>query len=186
MKLTLMQKNVFIGLVLTTFFLGKTVIATQTTILNQKTSQIINLINQFYSEQDKNLNNNNNLISTASRVIKNRKKHSINTLAKAYSLLADQAMYKGDSARAFQFSQDGLTLGVMKPSIQLNLLLKIIQGYNTQGKYTKVVTTADSVISMAKKEHDISTLLNACAYQATAYALMGNYTDGYRKLQIID
>jgi len=176
-----MRKKKSIWLLGVLIFIVNPVIASQTATLNHN----IKLIDQFYNEKNKNFTN-GKLVLTATEVIKNRKKHTINTLAKAYVLLADSAMDKGDSARAFQFSQDGLTLGVIKLPIKLNLLLKITQGYYIQGKYKEVIVTADTVIPLAKKEQNISTLLNSYAYQASAYALMGKYLDGYKKLQLID
>jgi len=180
-----MSKNVLLGIFIVLFFNSKTVIASQTVIGNQYISDNISLIDQFYNNKNQNITR-SKLISTITEIIKNRSRYSSNTLAKAFSLLADNAMDKGDSARAFQFSQDGLAQGPISPSIKLNLLLKIVEGYNIQGKYTEEIVAANTVIALAKKEQNIPALLNALAYQATAFALIGKYPEGYQKMQMID
>jgi len=180
-----MAKNVLIGIISLFFIFEKTVMASQTVISTQDVSKNLNQIEQFYSNKNKSINN-DKLIYIVTEIINHRNRYSSNTLAKAFSLLADSAMNKGDSARAFQFSQDGLKQGAITPSIQIDLLLKITQGYGIQGKYKEEIETAEKVIYIAKKQQDTPSLLNAFAYQATAFALMGKYFEGYQKMKMID
>ncbi|PCI59515.1 MAG: hypothetical protein COB35_11165 [Gammaproteobacteria bacterium] len=145
----------------------------------------IRKINQYFSNPAEDFSY-ETITSLASETIKNHQNYHTDTLAKAFSLLADAAIYKGDNARAFQFAQDGLAQGIVKKDIKLNLLKKILAGYYVKGKYNKVLSTVENIINSTEKKQDLSTLLIAYGYKASVYGLLGQYNNAYQQLQLID
>lgn len=67
------------------------------------------------------------VMSLSSSVIQNRQLYSQDTLGMVFILLADIASNKGDTARAFQFANDGVALRSINKLIRLKLMLKIAE-----------------------------------------------------------
>jgi tetratricopeptide (TPR) repeat protein len=180
-----MQKFVFTGVLV--FLLVVAIVPLTATALtvSEQTEGNVKAINHLFAQQQQELSYLQR-VTLPSLIIKNRKKYSKTTIAKAFSLLADAAFYKGDSARAFQFAQDGLAQDSIEQNVQLDLLLKVAAGYYEKGKYKSLLKIALKAINLAQKSNNTYYLLNAYAYQAAAYALLGQYNLAYRQLQLID
>lgn len=126
------------------------------------------------------------VLTLTNHIIKQRHYYEQTTLAKAYILLADIAINRGDLAKAFQFSQDGLSLNISEPIIKLNLLLKAASGYYAKGKFQQVKSVADDIILIAKDESLINYRLKALGYRAVVYALVVDYPNALQDLRQIE
>ena len=126
------------------------------------------------------------ILALTSHIIKSRHFYDQTTIAKAYILLADIAINRGDLAKAFQFAQDGLSLNISEPVIKLNLLLKTASGYYAKGKFQQVKVIADDIIFMAKDESLINYRLKALGYRAVVYALIVDYPSALKDLKQIE
>ena len=126
------------------------------------------------------------VIRIASAIIQHRRYYESDIIGKVYVLLADIATNKGDLARAFQFAKDGLTLNPLKPSIKLNLLLKMAAGYFIKGKHQQIFKIAEQVIELAKENNEIKFLLLGFSYRSMAFALIGEHHNALIDLQQVE
>ena len=126
------------------------------------------------------------VLSLTSHIIKHRHYYDQTTIAKAYILLADIAINRGDLAKAYQFAQDGLGLNISEPMIKLNLLLKTASSYYAKGKFQQVKQVSDEVILLAKDETLIAYRLKGLGYRAVVFALIVDYPSALKDLQQIE
>lgn len=126
------------------------------------------------------------VLNLTSHIIKKRRFYDQTTIAKAYVLLADIAINRGDLAKAFQFAQDGLGLNITEQHIRLNLLLKTVSGYYAKGKFQQVKTISEQILSLAKDETSINFRLKALGYRAVVFALIVDYPNALKDLQQIE
>ncbi|WDE11735.1 hypothetical protein [Thalassomonas haliotis] len=131
----------------------------------------ITRVDDYYLRQDESLPY-EAVVSLSSQVVQNRQYYSSNTLAKVFTLLADAATSKGDLAGAMQFAQDGLTLNILKPSLRLNLLLKVTKGHFAGGNFHRVFDSAGEMLLLADGAQAIKYRLMALAYRAMSNALL--------------
>jgi GGDEF domain-containing protein len=143
------------------------------------------LINDFYTQKNK-ATSYNQIVSLAREVIKNSTLYNDTLRAKAFALLADAAIYQGNTSQALQFAQDGLTQGTIDIEVQLNLLLKISAGLYLQSNYNDVLNNVEKIITLAQDKTYLKYRLNAYGYQATIYALQGDDKKAYAQLNKID
>lgn len=127
-------------------------------------------------------------LDLASKIINNRRLYEPTDIAKAYLLLADISLSKGDVTKAFQFSQDGLALTIQALEIRLELLLITAQGYYQQGKFQQVKSIAERILSFVEYEDKkyIIYRLKALGYRAMVYALVTDYPNALTDLRQID
>ena len=152
---------------------------------DQKIEENIALINSFYRYKGE-VPPYSQIVTLATTVIKNSKSYNDTIIAKAYVLLADAAIYQGDTAKAVQFSQDGLTQGMIDTDVKLNLLMKVSAGFYIQSNYQAVLKTIEQVLELAVGEKYLKYRLSAFGYQATIHALAGEYEKAYKRLKDID
>ena len=126
------------------------------------------------------------LINLPTKIINNKHQYPATIRAKAYILLADAALTLGDSSKAFQLAEKGLKEDKIATPVQLILLMKIAAGYYEKSQYIKLITIAQQAIKLAENPLYKQYLLNAYAYQAAAYALLGQYKEAYNQLTLID
>ncbi|MGJ8693067.1 MAG: tetratricopeptide repeat protein [Thalassotalea sp.] len=141
---------------------------------------------EYYLQLDKENLPDKEILSLTSQLIKNRHYYDQTTIAKAYILLADIAVNRGDLAKAFQFSQDGLGLNISEPAIKLNLLLKSASSYYAKGKFQQVKKVSDEIIVLAKDETLITYRLKGLGYRAVVFALIVDYPSALKDLQQIE
>ncbi len=154
-------------------------------LIDNKISQKIIKINQLFTQKEQDLSY-RQLVNVPTNIIKNRQYYSPTTLAKSYALLADAALYRGDSEQAFQFAEEGLVQGKIEPEVRMVLLLKVAAGYYEKSNYNQLLKVVLQVVELAQRPEYKCYLLNAYAYQASAYALQGQYDQAYSKLKRID
>ena len=145
----------------------------------------ITLINSYYRYKGETPAY-DSIVSMATTVIKNSQNYQDTIRAKAYVLLADAAIYQGDTEKAVQFSQDGLTQGTIDTDVKLNLLMKVSAGFYIQSNYQAVLNTIEQVLKLTESEKYLKYRLSAFGYQATIYALKGDYEQAYERLKKID
>lgn len=126
------------------------------------------------------------VLALSSHIIEKRNFYNENTIAKAYVLLSDIALNRGDLAKAFQFATDGLGLNISEPLIKLNLQLKTVEGYYAKGKFQDVKKVADEMILFTKDESFISYRLKALGYRAVFYAFIVDYPSALTDLKQIE
>ncbi|MBL4910306.1 MAG: hypothetical protein JKX78_09900 [Alteromonadaceae bacterium] len=154
---------------------------TNSTEINQN----IDKINHLFTQKEQELPY-QQLVRLPTKMIKNRQLYSPTILAKAYALLADAALYRGDSEQAFQFAEDGLGQGEIEQEVRLILLMKVADSYYEKSKYNRLLKIIIQAVNLAQKPKYRRYLLNAYAYQASAYALLGQYNQAYSNLKLID
>jgi len=126
------------------------------------------------------------VVNLATQIINNRQKYDNTTIAISFSLLADAAIYEGDSDSAFQFAQDGLKQGRIDRVVQLKLFTRLAAGFYAKGNYNSVLKTSTQSIFLAQDKKYLPYLLESYGYRAIANALLGHYQQAYVDLQTID
>jgi len=111
------------------------------------------------------------IIALSRKVLGSRENYTVQTLGKTFVLLADNASNRGEDNEAFQFAQDGLSLGGLNLSIKLNLLIKSAKGYYLKENYEKTQILTTRVILMADSPEVLKYRLIALSYRAMTYAL---------------
>ena len=164
---------------------GRAFAVTESVEMSDKVSQNITQINHLFEQQEQELPY-QQLINLPTQVLKNRQYYSPTILAKAYGILADAALYRGDSEQAFQFAEDGLGQGEIEREVRLILLMKVAAGYYEKSKYITLLKIIKQAVNLAQKPKNVRYLLDAYAYQASAYALLGQYNQAYFQLRLID
>lgn len=142
-----------------------------------------NYLNTHHTKNDK-----QNALKLANTIINTRQKYNATDIAKAYLLLADITLAKGDIIQAFQFAQDGLALTIQPLEIRLELLLITVQGYYEQGKFQRVKAIAERILSFVEHENEkyVSYRLRALGYRGMVYALISDYPNALTDLRQID
>lgn len=127
-------------------------------------------------------------LDIATNIINNRLSYSPTDVAKAYLLMANASLARGDIIKAFQFSQDGLALTIQTLEVRLELLLITAQSYYQQGKFQQVKNVAERILSFVEYENNnfIIYRLKALAYRAMVYALVTDYPNALTDLRQID
>lgn len=130
----------------------------------------------------------NEALHVATKIINNRHLYDPTNIAKAYLLMADISLLRGDITKAFQFAQDGLALTIQTLNVRLELLLITAQGYYQQGKFQQVKSVAERILAFVEYEDEkyIIYRLKALAYRAMVYALVTDYPNALTDLRQID
>ncbi len=159
--------------------------AAQETIDNIQIEQNIAHVNALFLANKENLHN-EEIIPLSNNIIQNRALYTTDVIAKTYVLLADLATKKADTSKAFQFATDGLTLTSLSPSLKLNLLQKLANGYYANGRHLKTIDVVNTSIVIAKEHNQLKYLLIALSYRAMAHALTANYQEANADLQEVE
>ncbi len=122
----------------------------------------------------------------ATKIVPERVKYSVNTMAKIYALLAEIATVRGESSRAHQLALYGLTYKPIDEEIELNLKLKLVTGYFFNNQYVDVIELIEDVINSAKLEENDTYHMQALAYRAMANALLGNHEKALNDLLTVE
>ena len=108
-------------------------------------------------------------------ILKNRQNYNNNAIAKSFILLANVAANKGYIVKVFKFAKEGLMLAAIDPSLELNLLLKVADGYYIQGQYHQVLEISNKALFLSEQTLNIHYQLIALSYRAVAHALVAKY-----------
>lgn len=141
-------------------------------------------VTYFYAQDRESLPH-KDVAQLCKNIIKNRKNYTTDIIAKVYILLANIALNQGDSARALQFANDGLTLNSIPPSLALDLNTKVVSGYFDKGKFHKVFEITDKIYTLAKKERNTKYEMLSLGYRAMAFALIGKPQKAMEDLNLV-
>ncbi|WP_448554010.1 hypothetical protein [Thalassotalea montiporae] len=167
-----MLKQIWLVLTLVMTCLLSQVANAQAQLPREVVTANIERVSGFY-QADKEALPYDEIVSLATEIVQYRHQYPKDVIAKAYVLLAEVAASKGDAARAFQFAIDGLTYKPLPAELQLNLEIKLAEGYFVKSKYHNVFHFVDQVWERATQEGLVKYQLLALGYRAMANALIG-------------
>ncbi|WP_147302730.1 tetratricopeptide repeat protein [Thalassotalea euphylliae] len=166
------MKQIWLVLILVMAYGLSQPLSAQTQLPREAVAANIERVNSYY-QADKEALPYDEIVSLATAIVQFRRQYPKDVIAKAYVLLAEVAGSKGDAARAFQFAVDGLTYKPLPAELQLNLEIKLAEGYFVKSKYHNVFHFVDQVWERAEKEGLVKYQLLALGYRAMANALIG-------------
>jgi len=164
-------KNVLLILFLSLPFFTINSVTAESYTIHLKNIQKIDALYQM----DKEILPFEEVVTFSRKIIKNRKNYNNDNIAKIFILLANVSENKGDIAKSFQFAKEGLTLSALEPEVELNLLLKLADGYYIKGKYHQVLEISNQALALSEQTLNIQYQLIALSYRAVAYALVAKY-----------
>lgn len=167
-----MLKQIWLVLAVVVACLSSHVVNAQAQLSREMVTANIERVSVFY-QADKESLPYDEIVSLATEIVQYRSHYPKDIIAKAYVLLAEVATSKGDGARAFQFAIDGLTYKPLPAELQLNLEIKLVEGYFVKSKYHNVFHFVDQVWERAQEEGLVKYQLLALGYRAMANALIG-------------
>jgi len=154
---------------------------TQMTEIDKFTQQV----DSFYSQEKHQLPF-ETVIDLATQIIPDRLQYEPNTVAKVYALIADVALVKGESSRAFQLALFGLSYQPLSIEVKLDLQLKLASGYFFKHQYHQLIESIEEVLLLAEKEPYKEYRLRALAYRAMAHAFLGQHQKSVNDLRSVE
>lgn len=126
------------------------------------------------------------VIELATKIVPERLKYEPNTLAKVYALIADVALIKGESSRAFQLALFGLSYQPISVEVKLDLQLKLASGYFFKNQFYQLIESIEEVILLAEREEYKEYRIRALAYRAMAHAFLGEHQKSVNDLRAVE
>jgi len=148
----------------------------------EKKSQRIEQLYQLNEE----IRSDKSAIDLAHEIIQHRSNYSNNSIAKAFIVLTNIAYNKGESGKAFQFVNDGLSLLGISIDVKLNLLLNLTKAHYKESRFEDVLENAEQLLKLAYGKEQTQTRIIALSYKAMALSSLGNSKKAFAILNKIE